>query len=179
MNLHTVVVATAIAGLAAPGIANMAIQPVLAQRRATNFGQAEAAAVQFAATNEGQTEVSKKVPEDCELEDHQNRSYTITCKVGDGQFEQTAARSFRLEIENTYTNPNREFAWTTPGMYSHVECLPNDPWGVMWYNQHLSAGGLGACIPAPVWSEARYLESDPDDWLYDLSDHGYGKHPDY
>ena len=52
MNLHTVVVATAIAGLAAPGIANMAIQPVLAQRRANNFGEAEAAAVQFAATNE-------------------------------------------------------------------------------------------------------------------------------
>jgi hypothetical protein len=179
MNLHTVVVATAIAGMAAPGIANMAIQPVLAQRRANNFGEAEAAAVQFAATNEGQTEVSQKVPKSCELDDHQNRSYTIRCEVGEGQFKQSAERSFRLEVESTYTNPTREFAWTAPLVYSHVECPANDPWGVMWYNEHLKAGHLDACIPSPVWSEARYLESNPDDWLYDLSEHGYGKHPDF
>ena len=179
MNLHTVVVATAIAGLAAPGIANMAIQPVLAQRRANNFGEAEAAAVQFAATNEGQTEVSKQIPKSCELEDHLNRSYTIRCEVGEGQFLQSAERSFRLEVESTYTNPNREFAWETPVAYSHVECLASDPWGVMWYNEHLKAGNLDACIPAPVWSEERYFESNPDDWLYDLSEHGYGRHPDF
>ena len=179
MNLHTVVVATALAGMAAPGIANMAIQPVLAQRRATNFGEAEAAAVQFAATNEGQTEISEKIPEACELEDHENRSFTISCSVGEGQFKQTVDRTFRLEVESTYTNPDRAFAWTTPQKYSHVECPVNDPWGVMWYNEHLKAGHLDACLPAPIWSEARYLESNPDDWLYDLSDHGYGRHPDF
>ena len=119
------------------------------------------------------------MPKICDLEDHKNRSYTISCSVGEGQFKQTAERSFRLEVESTYTNPMREFAWETPSMYSHVECLSSDPWGVMWYNEHLAAGGLGACIPAPAWNQERYLESNPDDWLYDLSEHGYGKHPDF
>jgi hypothetical protein len=179
MNITSAVVATALMGLAAPGVANMSIQPMLAQRRATNFGEAEAAAVQFAATNEGQEKVSDKIPEDCELNDDGFRAYTITCTEGEGQFEQTVSRSFRLEVDAQYTNPQRAFAWSAPLNYSHVECPPNDPWGVMWYNEHLKAGHLGACIPAPAWSEDRYLSSNPDDWLYDLSDHGYGRHPDF
>jgi hypothetical protein len=181
MNITSAVVATAIFGMAAPGIANMAIQPMLAQQRANNFGEAEAAAVQFAAVNEGQTEVDMKgLNEDlCELDDHGNRSFTVKCSSGEGQFVQSAERSFRLEVESTYTNPERAFAWTAPLKYSHVECPSTDPWGVMWYNDHLKAGHLDACIPAPVWSEDRYLASNPDDWLYDLTDHGYGRHPDF
>jgi hypothetical protein len=179
MNITSVIVAAGLMGLVAPGVANMAVQPVLAQRRATNFGEAEAAAVQFAATNEGQREVSEKVPKNCELDETEYRAYTVTCTVGKDKFEQIVARSFRLEVDAQYTNPSREFAWEKPPMYSHVECLPNDPWGVMWYNAHLQAGGLGACIPAPAWSEERYLASNPNDWLYDLTEHGYGRHPDY
>ena len=34
MNITTVVVAASLAGIVAPGIANMAIQPVLASKRA-------------------------------------------------------------------------------------------------------------------------------------------------
>ena len=52
MNITTVVVATSMAGLIAPGIANMAIQPVLASKRAVNFSAAEASAVIFSSTAE-------------------------------------------------------------------------------------------------------------------------------
>ena len=49
MNLTTVLVAVVIAGSATPGIAKMALQPVVAQKRATNFGVAEMQAVTAAA----------------------------------------------------------------------------------------------------------------------------------
>jgi hypothetical protein len=179
MNITSVVVAASLMGIAAPGVANMAIQPMIAQKRASNFGEAESLAVTFAASNEGQREVAEEVPEDCDLVSPSSRAYTITCEIGEGQFLQTASRSFRLEVESTYSNPDRAFAWTTPPKYSHVECLSSDPWGVMWYNAHLAAGGLGQCIPAAAWNENRYFASNPDDWLWDLSDHGYGTHPDY
>ncbi len=168
-------------GLVAPGVAEMSIQPMLAQRRANNFSLAEASAVQFAATNEGQTEIdmSSLNTDICKLDDHGNRSFTVRCTEGEGQFLQSSERSFRLEVESTYTNPARAFAWNAPLNYSHIECPPNDPWGVMWYNEHLKAGHLEACIPSPAWSEDRYLASNPDDWLYDLTEHGYGRHPDF
>ena len=92
-------------GIAAPGVANMAIQPMIAQKRASNFGEAESLAVTFAASNEGQREVAEEVPEDCDLVSPSSRAYTITCEIGEGQFLQTASRSFRLEVESTYSNP--------------------------------------------------------------------------
>jgi len=180
MNITSVVVAASLMGIAAPGVANMAIQPMLAQKRSNNLGTAEALAVTYAAANEGQDELKGELPEECTRENIGSRSYEVSCEVGEGQFIQTATRSFRLSVESpTYTNPEREFAWEAPPQYSHVECLSTDPWGVMWYNAHLKAGGLGQCIPAAAWNRNRYFASNPDDWLWDLSDHGYGRHPDY
>ena len=170
---------------ATPSVMQMTLAPVEAQARARNFSTAESAAVTLAGANEWQPQLVE-IPEDIDCEyskEMEGRSYDVTCWGGleTSDYRQAVARSFRLEVEsqNTYTNPDREFAFETPPKYSHVECLSTDPWGVMWYNDHLRAGNLEACIPAPVWSEARYLESNPDDWLYDLSDHGFGKHPDY
>jgi len=165
---------------AGPAVLQMSIAPVEAQKRAQNFAAAESAAVAYSASNEGKSAVTGKVPENCVLDEPADLAYDITCSEGTGRYRQVVTRSFRLKpTAQDYTNPMRQFAWETPAKYSHVECLASDPWGVMWYNEHLAAGGLDACIPSPVWSEARYLESNPDDWLYDLSDHGYGVHPDY
>jgi len=167
-------------GIAAPQVARMTLQPIIAQKTASNFGIAESAAVVFAAQYEG-GEKQPVATDVCIPTDLGNRSWQVTCEEGEGQFFATVTRAFRLMPESAegYTNPTRSFAFETPPKYSHIECLETDPWGVMWYNDHLKAGNLDACIPAPVWSEARYLESNPDDWLYDLSDHGYGRHPDY
>ena len=181
MNILSALVGLSLVGAAAPQVMKMSLQPLIAQKRAENFGVAESHAVIFAAAHEGKriTPVPNEV---CPfLDDLGENAYKVTCERGEGQFKQAVSRSFRLEVINngSYTNPEREFAWESPPKYSHIECLPNDPWGVMWYNDHLKAGNLDACIPSPAWSKVRYLESNPDDWLYDLSNHGYGQHPDY
>ena len=183
MNITSVIVATSIMGLAAPGGANMATQPMIAQQRATNFGIAEAAAVQFAAFNEGKPDLDMKAldKDRCELTDLNDRSFSVKCTEGQGQFKMEAERSFRLDVEpeNTYSNELRQFAWEPPLEHSHVECLASDPWGIVWYNDHLAAGNLKACIPAPAWNQSRYDDSDPDDWLWDLSAYGFGEHPNF
>ena len=181
MNIVSTIVGITIMGAAAPSVLQMSIAPVEAQKRAENFAIAESAAVAYAAANEGQEEITGELPENCVAEETELRAFDVTCRGGQGRYLQTVVRSFRLAPEEMggYTNPMRSFAFETPSQYSHVECPVNDPWGVMYYNDHLKAGHLDACLPAPIWSEARYLESNPDDWLYDLSDHGYGRHPDY
>ena len=71
MNITSVVVAASLMGLVAPGVANMAVQPMLAQQRANNFAVAESLAVQFAAANEGQPAIDMKPfnEDKCELND--------------------------------------------------------------------------------------------------------------
>jgi hypothetical protein len=183
MNITSAVVAVSLMGIAAPGVAQMATQPMIAQQRATNFSVAESSAVQFAAFNEGKPDLDMKAldKDRCELTDLNDRAFSVKCIEGEGQFKMEAERSFRLDVEpeNTYSNPNRQFAWEVPNEHSHVECLSSDPWGVIWYNDHLSAGNLKACIPAPAWNQSRFDASDPDDWLWDLSGYGFGEHPDY
>ena len=164
-------------GASAPMMMNMSIAPFEANKRAENFAVAETAAVVFAANYEGTTDTPEDT-ENCEVEGNGD-AYSVTCSHGKGKYEQKVTRAFRLRVTGDYTNPNRNFAFETPLRYSHVECPVNDPWGVMYYNEHLKAGHLDACLPSPIWNEARYLESNPDDWLYDLSNHGYGRHPDF
>ncbi len=184
MNIVSTMVGITIMGAAAPSVMQMTLAPVEAQARARNFSEAESAAVTFAGANEGQTELAVSLPDNCTLSDEmEGRSFDVTCTGGpdDSNYRQVVTRSFRLKPAEMggYTNPLRSFAFDTPPKYSHVECPVNDPWGVMYYNDHLKAGHLDACLPAPIWNETRYLESNPDDWLYDLSNHGYGRHPDY
>ena len=95
MNLTTVLVAVVIAGSATPGIAKMALQPVVAQKRATNFGVAEMQAVTFAAKNEGQISLTT-IPEQCDLQDIGNNAFAITCWEGIRKYKMKATRSFRL-----------------------------------------------------------------------------------
>ena len=224
-NLVTTMVATAVIGIAAPGVARMATQPMIAQQRATNFGIAESKVVQFSAINEGNEaiDMSSFDEEKCELKEPEARAYTVKCSEGEGQFYMEAERAFRLEVENntfdkqqcelkepearaytircwegegqfymeaerafrlevnnnTFTNPQRQFAWSAPLEHSHHQCHANDPWGVIWFNEHLAASGIKPCIPGDAWNEQKYLRSDPDDWLWDLSNYGFGVHPDY
>ena len=181
-HLTTTVVATAIMGLVAPGVARMATQPMIAQLRASNFGIAETKVVTFAAINEGNETIDMSSFDDknCELKEPEARAYTVKCSEGEGQFKMGAERAFRLEVENnTFDNPDRQFAWAAPLEHSHHQCHANDPWGVIWFNEHLAASGEKPCIPGDAWNAQKYLRSDPDDWLWDLSGYGFGVHPDY
>jgi hypothetical protein len=182
MNIVSVLVGLSIAGTAMPMMVEMSLAPIIAQKRAENLGTAEALAVSFAATYEGKPDITGTPPEVCSLNQDPDApdAYEISCTVGERNLVQTVARSFRLEVgSSSYTNPTRSFAWDTPSEFSHVECPVNDPWGVAYYNDHLAAGHLKACLPSPAWSKDRYLASNPDDWLFDLSGWGYGQHPDF
>jgi hypothetical protein len=181
MNIISLTVVASLMGIVAPGVMQMSLAPVLAQKRSSNFGIAESAAVVFAAEYEGTNDIPSDTAQCPDLVDLGNRSWEITCTEGDGRFIQHVTRAFRLMpiASNAYTNPNRVFAFDAPAKFSHVECPPNDPFGVIWYNAHLRAGHMDACIPSAAWSKPRYLASSPDDWLFDLSNFGFGKHPGY
>ena len=194
MNIVSTMVGITIMGAAAPSVMQMTLAPVEAQARARNFSEAESSAVAFTAANEGLTATDLSLlPGNCDepvSSPTGGGAYDVTCWGGDSEargddttskYYQEVTRSYRLATQNmnTYTNPDRQFAFETPEKYSHVECQTNDPWGVMWYNDHLAAGHLDACQPSVLRSRTAYLESNPDDWLYDISDHGYGRHPDY
>ena len=53
MNIVSVTVSAALMGLISPAISQMALMPIIAQKRAANFGVAESRAVSYAALNEG------------------------------------------------------------------------------------------------------------------------------
>ena len=182
--LTQVLMTSVILGIITPVVFDVAMVPVTTQAKQSNFQKAELQTLMFMnkSIKEG---VLTTVPDRCELteESVELQNYTIKCEAGSvDRVKATASRSFSLMDKDglgSYTNPDRSFAFSTPSKYSHVECPDNDPYGVVWYNDHLKAGHLDACIPAPVWSRQRYLESNPSDWLYDLSDYGFGRHPDF
>lgn len=53
MNIVSVTVSAALMRLISPAISQMALMPVIAQKRAANFGVSESWAVSYAALNEG------------------------------------------------------------------------------------------------------------------------------
>ena len=206
MNIVSTVVGLAIMGAAAPMIADMSIQPIMAQKRAENFSIAEAIAVTFAAKNEGATSLTP-TPSLCnEPASLSNGAYSITCTEGAGtQFVQTVTRSFRLKQcddndgnnghgnsggydcsnpgNGGYADNVRVFNFPTPTKFTGHQCPTHDTWGVNGYNDAQAAifgEDYGACIPDVAWSKHTYKASNPDSWLYDINNHnGWGEHSDY
>ena len=206
MNIVSTVVGLAIMGAAAPMIADMSIQPIMAQKRAENFSIAEATAVTFAAKNKGATSLTP-TPSLCnEPASLSNGAYSITCTEGAGtQFVQTVTRSFRLKQcddndgnnghgnsggydcsnpgNGGYADNVRVFNFPTPTKFTGHQCPTHDTWGVNSYNDAQAAiygEGYGACIPDVAWSKQTYKASNPDSWLYDINNHnGWGEHSDY
>ena len=96
MNITSAIVGVSIMAVAMPGVANMSIQPVIAQARVNNLAEAESKAITFAALNEGATFIQGDAPDGCTLFGLSNNVYSITCEEGEDQLRQTATRSFRL-----------------------------------------------------------------------------------
>ena len=185
MNLMSALVGLSIVGAAAPVMVQMSIAPLEAQKRAQNLGIAEAQAVTFAANNEGSSSFTD-IPSDCNLSDIENGAFTVTCTAGEGtKYIQTVSRSFRSEIDGaslgfTGNNNARVYANAVPGDISYVhQCPGGDEWGMNWFNATYGKT-IGACTPQIAWTKAKYLASNPDDWLYDINNfQGWGSHPDY
>ena len=184
MNIMSAIVGVTIMGASAPMMMQMSIAPFEAQKRAENLGQAESAAVTFAATNEGNSSFTD-LPSNCNLSNPTDGSFTVTCTAGEGtRYVQTVSRSFRGEVDGaslgfTGENNARVYINAVPGKISYVhQCPPGDEWGLNWFNKTYPS--LGACTPQVAWTKAKYLASNPDDWLYDINNfQGWGSHPDY
>ena len=122
MNIVSVTVSAALMGLIAPGIAQMSIAPMVAQKQQANFSIAESAAVTYAANAE-QTSSLPPVPDKCTRTNPSDDAYLITCTEGEGQFQMTAARAFRTNVVSS--GPARKSGPYTPGIF----CPPWDPDG--------------------------------------------------
>ena len=206
MNITSVLISTALMGSALPIVTQMSLQPVIAQKRAQNFGIAETAAVTFAAENEGAVALSA-TPELCDDPvDLTNGAYSITCKEGlNTPYLQTVTRSFRLQQcddndgnnghgnsggydcsnprNGGYADNVRVFNFPTPTKFTSHQCPTHDTWGVNGYNDTqavIYGEDYGACIPDVAWSKQTYKASNPDSWLYDINNHnGWGEHSGY
>lgn len=179
MNIVSVMAGMTIMGVAAPQIANMSIQPFIAQKRAENLGIAETTAVTFAAANEGALALSA-TPDSCNVNNTNGNAYTITCTEGEGKYVQSVTRAFRLNPELEEPEAGRTFSYPMQSNLGAHQCPNIDPYGVegWWRDTYQSA--LGKCIPQVAWTRTAYLNSNPDNWLWDINNiRGYGDHPDY
>ena len=187
MNIVSTLVGLSIMGAAAPSMMQMSIAPFEAQKRAENLGIAETAAVVFAASYEGGVDVPQNT-DTCVSAEREGtaNAYSVTCTHGFGKYVQSVTRAFRLAVpdqeldEDGDATAAREFAYETPTRYSGHQCPVNDRWGVNgWNDQYYKVLG-GACVPAVAWTQASYLLSNPDAWLYDINNYnGWGDHSDY
>ena len=192
MNIISTTVGLSIMGAAAPMVMEMSLAPIIAQKRAQNFGIAESAAVTFSAAYEGKEVNLPEPPGGCELTSLTNEglAWEIKCKQGDGQMRAEASRSFRvLPLINegidggtgaNGTGAAREFAREAPSFdeFYHSHCYADDPWGLDWFDRHPNLNQ--PCRPRATVTKQTYLDSDPDAWLFDINNwNGWGRHPDY
>lgn len=101
MNITSAIVGLSILGVAAPGIMNVSLQPIIAQKRAANFAIAEAAAVTYSDFAQDKLELPEP-PTGCSTEKQEAYTYVVTCEYGDKAYKAEAARAFSLmEPEGT------------------------------------------------------------------------------
>jgi hypothetical protein len=143
MNIVSVTVTGALMGMLSPVVANMSIQPFIAQKRAVNFSIVESKAVAYATLSEGAPALPPTNTfqfNGCDSNaDKTTGAGSVTCTVK-GKFGASVTRSFRLaqlQGGNTIT-PNKNY---TPGVF----CPLWDPWGIINYNDSHNV----QCIPVP------------------------------
>ena len=180
MNIVSVVISASLMGLIAPGVAQMAIQPAIAQKRANNFSEAEMIVVAFAGEAEA-TQALPDIPRGCSVPEPENSVYSITCTRGEPKFSATVTRAFRiLDQVDDGGSGGRSFDFPPPIRFSGTECHTWQDWGTGTLSYVEGAWRSASCNPPETRSRAAYIASHPDNWLYDINNHnGWGDHPDY
>ena len=174
MNIVSTMVGLSIAGVSAPMLMDMSLAPVIAQKKAQNFGLAESAAVLYVAQNQLKTDFNDLTePVDQCTRSGTGMAINISCTFGESQFVQTVTRSWVMppppgsnkSSQFSVDRPEGEYAWWRP-------CPANDPWGVNGTNANFVEAGY-ICIPVPAQGGI-----DPNDdmstWLWDLRGQGLG-----
>ncbi len=184
MNLVSAMVGISIAGIAAPTILEMSVTPIIAQKRAKNFSEAESAAVIFAATNEGASDVASP-PDNCDLDSTNPPAYTITCKHGTGKYMQTVSRSFRTAIIQSRNSQNGMWEYPEPSKgFTHIECHAHENWGINTdaFDMENNVWVKKSCMPSLIRGNngTNYHASDINSWKYNINNwNGWGDHKDY
>ena len=189
MNIMSALVGISIMGAAAPSMMQMSLAPIEAQVRAKNFSLAESAAVAFSAANEGQDATNLAIkPDNCDdpvMSPLSAGAWDITCWGGESitrgdprtsKFYQEVTRSYRLNVDTG----GSLFNWDEPipGNIGAHQCPGGDNWGfnVRGFNE-IHGDAVGYCVPRVAWTERQYLDSDPENWVYDLRE--FAKTKDY
>ena len=142
---------------------DMSIAPVIAQKRAQNFGIAESAAVVYAAQHEG-TATSPVAAGDCKPELLTVGAWQVTCSYGTDNYRQSVTRGFRV-LTQPASNSGNSFAMDAPASFSIWQCPPADPFGVEGFNDQTG----GWCVPTPLTHWGKQFPIEPENWVYDLS----------
>ena len=150
-------------GAAAPGVMQMSIAPLEAQKRAQNFGIAESAAVVYAAQHEG-TATSPVAAGDGEPTLLTVGAWQVTCSYGNDNYRQSVTRGFRVLTQPSGNNDNT-FSVDAPASFSIWQCPPDDPFGVEGFNDRTN----GWCVPTPLTHWGKQFPIEPENWVYDLS----------
>lgn len=196
MNIVSSMIGLSLIAAATPSVMQMTLAPVEAQARATNFSSAETSAVAFSAQYEGAPAPDwsrSNVPSNCEMpvsSSSNNVGWNITCWGGehtkrgdatDSKYYQEVKRSYRLA--SSAATSSLTFSHSIPGNIGSHQCQGTDKWGLNLPNGFnvLHGPHVGACIPQVAWTEVKYLNSNPEQWKYDLRPHadeeGYAIHP--
>lgn len=114
-------------GVASPMVMEMSVAPVIAQKRAQNFGVAESAAVTYAASAQGKHELPT-APPGCTTTNEQENTYMVTCSHGTGKYVASVSRAFSL-MDSTgtglgiYADDDRDGFDDVTGLMTHyAEC---------------------------------------------------------
>ena len=156
-------VGLSIAGTAMPMVAQMTMSPVIAQKRADNFGIAESAAVVYSAQHEGTATVPVEAVA-CEPTLLTPGAWQVTCSYGENDFRQSVTRGFRTLIA-PQNDAGSSFAYDAPASFSIWQCPPADPFGVEGFNEETG----GWCVPTPLTHWGKQFPIEPENWVYDLS----------
>ena len=181
MNLVSTLLGLSVMGIA---VLDMSIAPLIAQKRAINFGSAESAAVVFAAANQGATQVGNP-PDGCQLDNGTNApAREITCTHGRSKFAQTVSRSFLLEQQSTPpVTPGRTFDYPYPTLgFTTTECHTGEDWGINTnaFDRATNTWTGKSCEPYETRAEAWYTLSNVEAWRYDIHKiNGFGPHSGY
>ena len=105
--------------------------------------------------------------------------YSITCTEGEGQFLQSATRSFRLaeDAQGNSGSPDAQFPYPAPPGFTGAECHSWQDWGLNTnaFDRETNTWRGKSCMPTEIRASVYYNNSNPANWRYNIDNwNGWG-----